>query len=135
MKNIEVIARVLLIHENKLFLDYNSEKDFYYIPGGHVEFGETFETCLKRELMEENGAEITVGKPIKFFENFFEDSDGPHHEINRLYEGTINTPPEHIKDLEEKIHSRWIPLDELKHIKILPEVMQDFVVGYLKNQH
>lgn len=35
----------------------------YAFPGGHLEFGESFAACAKRETLEETGIEITV---IKF---------------------------------------------------------------------
>ena len=31
----------------------------YAFPGGHLEYGETFESCARREVMEECGIEIT----------------------------------------------------------------------------
>jgi len=31
----------------------------WHLPGGHLEFGESFEACAKREVREETGMEIT----------------------------------------------------------------------------
>ncbi|PIR77380.1 MAG: hypothetical protein COU30_02820 [Candidatus Magasanikbacteria bacterium CG10_big_fil_rev_8_21_14_0_10_38_6] len=45
------------------------------VPGGHLEFGESWEDCAKREVMEETG--LSVGK-VAFFtaiNNFFEKED------------------------------------------------------------
>lgn len=32
---------------------------FYSSPGGHLEWGESFEECAKREIFEETGLEVT----------------------------------------------------------------------------
>lgn len=127
MQKIEVIARTVILHENKILLDYVPKKNFYYLPGGHVEFGETSEQTLKRELTEELGAEISVGKCITTQENFFDDADGPHHEILRLYEATLLTDPSSLSDKEEKIHHKWISVDKIKDVRILPEKMKKFL--------
>jgi len=37
------------------------ESGFWSIPGGAVEFGETFEVALKREVLEETGLRVEIG--------------------------------------------------------------------------
>ena len=41
-------------------------------PGGHLEFGETPETCARREVSEEVGIEIKNIKPATFTNDIFE---------------------------------------------------------------
>lgn len=52
----------------------------YSLSGGHLEHGETFAECAKREVREETGLEI---EDVKFFtavENFFE-GEGKRHYV------------------------------------------------------
>lgn len=49
------------------------------VPGGYLEYGETFEKCSKREVMEETGVRV---KNLRFYtsvNNIFKDED--HHSI------------------------------------------------------
>ena len=54
----EVVIRMkaLIINGNDIIL--GNEDNIYQFPGGHLEEEETFEECLKREVMEETGIEI-----------------------------------------------------------------------------
>lgn len=57
----EVVTRVkvlLLNDKNELLLGYSDM--IYQFIGGHVEKGETFTDCIKREVLEETGIEINV---------------------------------------------------------------------------
>ncbi len=42
----------------------NTKSGRYQLPGGKLEPGETFEGCLKREVLEETGLGIELGKPL-----------------------------------------------------------------------
>ena len=55
----EVVIRIkaLVINNQNIFL--GNENNIYQFPGGHLENGETFEECLKREVLEETGIKIT----------------------------------------------------------------------------
>lgn len=55
----EVVIRMkaLIINNDNIIL--GNESSILQFPGGHLENHETFEECLKREIMEETGIEIT----------------------------------------------------------------------------
>lgn len=66
MKTIQVVA-ALITCETTIFATQRGYGDFkggWEFPGGKVEPGETPQQALKREIMEELGAEIEVGEWI-----------------------------------------------------------------------
>lgn len=65
------------------------DETFYRLPGGGIEFGETAADTLKREIKEEIGIEITVGKKLGVYENIFTFGNQPGHEIMILHEATL----------------------------------------------
>jgi 8-oxo-dGTP diphosphatase len=58
-----VTDRILLVEQAK------GDTRYWLLPGGGVQFGESLEECLQRELIEEIGAAITVGRPIGMVES------------------------------------------------------------------
>ena len=70
MKTIRVVAAVIRDGE-RIFATqrgYGEYKDGWEFPGGKIEEGETPQQALKREIMEELEAEITVGELIDTIE-------------------------------------------------------------------
>lgn len=59
MKSI-VASGPVIIKDGKLLVSKKFKKEFYKIPGGTVEEGETLEQCCKREAKEEANAEIEI---------------------------------------------------------------------------
>jgi 8-oxo-dGTP diphosphatase len=71
-KNWVVLASVFVRKNEKVLIAKRADtKSFlpgkYEIPGGHIEFGESPEDCLKRELLEEMHVDIIVGMPFYVF--------------------------------------------------------------------
>lgn len=59
------VGAAIFNNEGKLFLtlrgkEAKNERGTWEIPGGSVEFGETLEIAIKREIKEEHGIDITV---------------------------------------------------------------------------
>lgn len=68
---IRVSAYAVIMHESKLLLVNTRTSGKWFFPGGEVEIGETLEDAIKREVKEETGIEVEVGKFLSFKETFF----------------------------------------------------------------
>lgn len=83
----EVVIRTkaLIINNKNILL--GNEDNIYQFPGGHLEDNETFEECLKREVLEETGIEI-VDSEIKrpFMKVTYLNKDWPEIGKNRKSE-------------------------------------------------
>lgn len=75
--------------EGKILVDcsYDSVKKekFYRMLGGGIDMGETGEACIKREMMEELGAEVDVGERLCVIENIFTYEGNLGHQIMLVY--------------------------------------------------
>lgn len=139
MKNdhIELIARAVVIHEDAILLCKPKEADHFYFPGGHVEFEEDISTALKRELKEETNATVTETRFIgvwenDFFKNSFHEKPQQKHEVNVVFEAKIASPD--IKNMEDHIESRWVPLVEFKEGRVLPVLLKEKVLQWIQDK-
>ena len=86
LAGIEVIARGVCVQEGKILLCRAKGGATTYLPGGHIEFGETGRQALVREVKEELGVDAETGAFLGVVENAFEQHGKPHAEINLVYE-------------------------------------------------
>jgi 8-oxo-dGTP pyrophosphatase MutT (NUDIX family) len=68
----------VLVHRAK-------HEPFWTFPGGRAEIGETSEETLQREMVEELGVEVTVGRLLWMVENFFHYEQRDWHELGLYY--------------------------------------------------
>ncbi|OGZ44833.1 MAG: hypothetical protein A3J54_00665 [Candidatus Ryanbacteria bacterium RIFCSPHIGHO2_02_FULL_45_13b] len=131
-KHIEVIARAVIIHEETILLCKPKDGDYYYFPGGHVEFDEDSATALKRELKEEVDADVAHARFIGVWENQFMQGNMQKHEVNILFEARLASP--NIKNMEDHIESMWVPLTEFKEAWILPASLKEKVIQWMEDK-
>jgi 8-oxo-dGTP diphosphatase len=81
------------------------------VPGGHLEFGESWEECIKRETMEEVGVEISNIQFLEATNDIFE-SEGKHYVTIWLTADWVANEPES-KEPEKIIGVEWSDLNNL----------------------
>ena len=93
---------------------------FYRPLGGEIEFGEKAEDALRREILEELGAEITNIRFLGVLENIFVFNGEPGHEIVMVFDGqftdsSIYRQEELIANEDNGLPMKvlWLPLSEV----------------------
>lgn len=109
---IETIARGVCARGGKVLLCRGKGGKTTYLPGGHIEFGETGREALLREIREELGLEAECGEFLGVVENAFEQNGKPHAEINLVYELKIGEDAE-VSAQEDWIEFEWRDLGKL----------------------
>ena len=119
LAGIEALARGVAIADGKILLCRAKGGNSTYLPGGHIEFGETGRTALVREIREELGVASLVGRFLGVVENSFLQHGKPHAEINLVYELKFDSLPA-ADAKEDWIEFVWWPLSALDDANLLP---------------
>jgi ADP-ribose pyrophosphatase YjhB (NUDIX family) len=106
--HIEVIARALIRRGQEILVCRNTKHGYFYLPGGHVEFGEPAAAALARELREETGLELQVGGCLLGSEVVFEAGSKLHHELNLVFHGELSDRMADVRSLEDGIRFQWM---------------------------
>ena len=132
-KHIETIARGVCIVDGKVLLCLPKDRSYSYLPGGHIEFGETGREALVREMKEETGLDATAGRFLGVVESRFVQKGEPHCEINLIYEMKVELPTandgsrrQSIAALEDWICFDWVDCGRVDDAKLLPEEMKEY---------
>lgn len=133
LAGIETIARGVCIKDEKLLICRAKGGKTSYLPGGHIEFGETGRAALCREIKEELGLEAKTGAFLGVVENSFLQHEKPHAEINLVYELFLGDDALTAVAQEDWIEFEWCPLAELKSVRLLPSVFE--VLGTNPHAH
>ena len=105
--------------DGHLLVHRAAHETFWTLPGGRAEFGEESADTLRREMVEELGVDVTVGRLLWVVENFFHYEGRDWHELGFYY---LMELPDHFPfDVDEIVHRvqdehplefRWIPATE-----------------------
>ncbi len=134
-KTLRNSAKAVIIREDKILLLRKADKDGSYtvLPGGGQNFDETLEQTLKREVMEEVGAEVEVGELLHIREYFSEKhqfafKDRALHQIEFFFSCELKTEPDPSRASELDSNQKevvWVILSELDAANFYPVAMRE----------
>ncbi len=134
---IEVISRGVCIVDEHLLLCHGRGHDNTYLPGGHIEKGESAAAALVREMREELGITAEVRRFLGAVENQFEQKGRQVDEINLLFELEIPglEPGRYVPVAEDWLDFRWERVDNLDAASIEPRIVLGFLKAVVSESH
>lgn len=137
---IHVLSRAVVVDKNHILLCKTRDLplNFYFLPGGHIEHGESAEAAVTRELLEESGAPCTIKRFLGCLEYSFEPGHNSichSHEYNFVFDvesealkvqNPLTCPEDHIELL-------WVPLCEIDSIDFRPDPLKTLLPEWLKS--
>jgi 8-oxo-dGTP pyrophosphatase MutT (NUDIX family) len=129
---IELLVRAVIGSRGQFLIAHAKGASNTYLPGGHVDAGESLKYALARELREELGIATEVGDYLGAVEHAWEDEDGQHHEINHLFE--VTSPKLNVDQipisLEDHIEFLWLSPVEFDEHNLQPSPMRQLLMNW-----
>ena len=127
MEKIRIRVAVILVKSNTVLLvkHHKYGKEYWLFPGGGLEYGETIESCAKRELKEETNLEIELGDLVLVNESI--PPDKHRHVLNLFYWGKIISGELKVGKDAVLVAAEFIALDKLPDLIIYPNVKKELI--------
>ena len=131
-KKFEVCIRAIILSKNKILACWSKEKRYYFFPGGHINFEESAEQALKRELKEELHISVRNPEFIGTVENIYVEDRQKHHEINLVFSAKVDKIK--IDSKENHIGFELIDTKKFSKTKIYPVALKKAILKWLKDK-
>jgi 8-oxo-dGTP diphosphatase len=134
-QEIEIIARGVFIKKGKLLLCHTKGAQNTYLPGGHIECGESAKKSLSREIEEELGKKAKVGRFLGAVEHTYRRGGKRLCEINVLFDVSIAgiSPSEDPESCEDYIEFWWVPLNKMSASRLEPSVLRKLLGSWVNS--
>ncbi len=121
----KIAQKAIIIKENKVLLvrDPRMKQEIWEIPGGRMNIDEEPREAVAREIQEELGIDVTVGRVV-YMEQFIQGNEGKRALVI-VYACTMvdSEQPIHMSETEV-CEIAWVLYDELPEYPLFPEYLR-----------
>jgi len=139
IRQIRSAARAVVICNGALLATKMRDKKgvYYILPGGGQLPGETLESAVKRECLEEVGLKVQVERLLYVREyigknHTFSKRHSAFHQIEHVFLCKVDDPSKACPGSETDNHQvgvSWLSLDALPNIRFYPEAIKKYFAG------
>ncbi|WOD07811.1 NUDIX hydrolase [Marinomonas sp. GJ51-6] len=123
-------SAAVLIHDDHVLIHRSGKDVFWALPGGRVEFFETSEDTIVREIQEELGLDSSAVRLVWHVENFFDYAGKKFHEVSNYFLVELTDHPKYESErdfsgIEEELDLifRWVPVSKLSEYVVKPSFL------------
>jgi ADP-ribose pyrophosphatase YjhB (NUDIX family) len=121
------------VHDGHVLLQGSGNAGFWILPGGHCELLEPTDETVRREMREEFGVDVEVGRLLWIVENFFTYERIRTHQISFVYEARLPSGCDLLDaasdfagtDGDTPFVARWFPIASLSDVWLVPSFLRE----------
>lgn len=126
------VAAVIL-RGNEVLLQVIGAQDYWCLPGGRVDFGESGEEAMRREIIEEIGLEPRIERLVWVVENIYQQNGARYHEASLYYlaslpadspEASTNRSWTTVELDGTPLLNQWHPITSLESVNLVPSFLR-----------
>lgn len=123
----------VLIRQEHVLCQTASSENFFFLPGGRAELGESASISLLREMQEELGVLMKIERLLYVVENFFTEPNDTWHELGFYFLMTAPADSYLSQSLEtfwrddelgNHLRFDWLPIAQLDTFQLYPPLLQ-----------
>jgi len=124
----------VIIENGKLLVNKDNKDDFYKIPGGTVEQGDSLQEACIREAKEENNADVEIIKPLNPMIIYKNPQTGEKMTIILIHFLAKLLNKDKIKPILPIKETRWLDIQEIKQgmYNVAPNIKFLIEIGDIK---
>ncbi len=122
-RTFRIRAAVLIWRDGEVLLVRHEKggRSYWLVPGGGVDPGETMVEAGARELREETGYDVEVGRLVLLCEAI-DPNPGGRHIVNAVFSGTVRGGSLSVGVDKALRDAKWLPIDSLTTLEMYPPI-------------
>lgn len=125
--NMRIRVAALIVEDGRLLM-VEHEKDgarYWLLPGGGVDYGETLERALERELWEETRLRVQVGNLVLVNDSIA--PDGARHVVQMCFTAQVLSGTPEVGSDARVVQVAYVPFDAVPELPMYPAMQEEVV--------